>query len=145
VRDLAEGFDTKLWECSKTHYEQISTQFHEYGIDLMGMMLSVQKQNGRWVMAANAPKRGKEVPATVLESAWNEVVQKGLGGPETPEFDEKAFGEVVGVVASNALQRAMLVNRSKGKAKDWNDVRRLFKLPPVADGGAVENDTEEYD
>jgi hypothetical protein len=150
-KNLKEGFSTKLWEASKTEYETISTQVNEFGHPLQGMMVVMTKPANRWTIAAQTPPANRAVEKSVIEEAWSELVAKSLAFDTPPtEADEKAgkmnaFYELVGVRGSVDLERKFLVERSQGKAADWNGVRKLFGLGPVADGGTVENDVEDYE
>ena len=141
-KDLKEGFETKLWECTKTEYETISTQVNEYGHELKGMMVVMSKPAARWNIVANKPPASKTVPAAVLDAAWDELKVKGTAAPTEAGFDEDAFGTLVNVIKSKELQRKFLIERSQGACKTWNEVRRAFGLSPIADGDAVEEDNE---
>lgn len=142
TKDLKEGFETKMWEASKSDYETISTQVNEFGQPLQGMMIVMSKPENRWKMAANKPLAAKSVPQEVLDAAWAEVEDKGWGAPTGSKFSESEFGKVVGVIPSKDLQRKFLIERSQGKCKTWNDVRRAFGLAPVAEGEAPEDDSD---
>lgn len=145
-KDLKEGFETKLWECTKTEYETISTQVNEYGQELRGMMVVMTKPAQRWNIVANKPMASKAVPVATLEAAWQELVEKGIAAPSEAGFDEGEFGKLVNVIQSKELQRKFLIERSQGACKNWNDVRRAFSLAPVADGDEVteDNEVEQY-
>lgn len=140
------GGDVKLWEANKGHFETIAAQVTEFENELQGLQLLVGKDsNGRWQCTASKPSSKKALPAATLNEAWNTVVDAGLA-PGTPKFNVDAFGKVVGLIPSNVLQRKFLIERAGEKAKSWNDVLALFGFPPVADGGAIEedNDVEPY-
>lgn len=149
-KDLSEGFETKLWEATKAMYEAVATQVNEYGTPLQGMQVTVSKVNGRWNPTANTPKKGKEVPAAVLEAAWAEIVAKGLHGKDQTGFNEAAFYDVIGAIQSKALQRKFLIEKATAQGKPavkWNDILKMFGLPDAADGGgagADDDDVGEY-
>jgi hypothetical protein len=133
VRNLSEGGSPKLWECNASNFEAIANQINMFGNDLQGLMLVLQKGGQRWNLQAAKPPASKAVPVSVLEAAWQEVVEKGLDGS-----DQDAFGKVVGVIPSYELQQRFLIERAK--AKTWNDVRASFGLPPLA----VDEDIEGF-
>lgn len=146
-KNLSEGFDTLLWEATKSEYETISTQVNEFGNELQGMMVVMSKPTNRWVVQAARPQASKAVKKEVLDAAWAEVVAKGLGSPKEPGFNEAEFGNVVGLKPSVALERKFLIDRSQGKFTTWNEVLRAFGMPAVADGGPAGSaeDVEEYE
>lgn len=146
-KNLKEGFSTKLWEASKTEYETIATQVNEFGHPLQGMMVVMTKPANRWTIAAQTPPANRAVAKATLDEAWDELVAKKLAWDVLPTSDAElsAFYDLIGVRGSVDLERKFLAERSQGKAADWNGVRKLFGLGPVADGGAVENDVEDYE
>lgn len=141
------GGDVRMWEANKSHFETIAAQVTEFENTLQGLQLLVGKDaQGRWKCDANKPSSKKALSQATLDEAWKTVVDAGLA-PGTPTFNVDAFGKVVGLVPSKDLQRKFLITKAgEDKAKSWNDVRALFGLEPVADGGVTddENEVEEY-
>lgn len=120
----SKGYETRMWECSKTQFQGVVTAVQEFGLELQGLMVVLKKDGNRWSISANKAPKAHEVPAETLAEAWGAVVEKHLDGS-----DEEAIGKVVGLIPTQALQKKFLIERIQkedASVVNWNQVLRKF-------------------
>jgi len=120
VAVLEDGqYVPKLWECSTTQLNAISTQVNEFAQELCGMMLVVKKENNRWNVTAATPPKTIALKPAVLEEMWGKVVEMKLDGNAANDDD---FLKRIGYVEPGK-QRAFLEERSK---MTWAEICAAF-------------------
>lgn len=139
----SKGYEVKLWECGQTQFNAIATGVNEFGLSLQGMMVVLKKDGNRWTTNVNKPPKAHEVEQSLLETSWQEVVDKGLDGS-----DEEVFGKIVGLIPTQELQKKFLIERIQredARVTNWNGVLRKFGIAAPDDSSdEEESDVEEF-